>query len=141
MAVFLKDQQFTVTMDGVHSAQHQQISGVPQGSVLSVMLFAVNINSLAKVIYEDIHSSLFVDDLQIFYRGMHIHEIEEKLQSNINRITDWADRNGFRFSSSKTCCMGFDASRPHVLQPQLQMKGQQIPAVRTVKFLGLHWDQ
>ena len=48
IAVFLKDRQFTVTMNGVHSAKHQQISGVPQGSVLSVALFAVKINSLAK---------------------------------------------------------------------------------------------
>ena len=66
IAVFLKDRHFTVTMNSVHSVQHQQISGVPQGSVLSVMLFAVKINSLAKVIDDDVHSSLFVDDLQIF---------------------------------------------------------------------------
>ena len=42
---------------------HMQKEGVPQGSVLSVTLFALAINGITSVIPPDVLSTLFVDDL------------------------------------------------------------------------------
>ena len=67
--------------------------------------------------------------------------LAQRTLNNNNNNNNNNNRNGFRFSSSKTCCMDFYPSRPHALQPELQMKCKRISAVRTVKFLGLHWDQ
>ena len=39
--------------------------GIPQGSILSVTLFILNINSISNVIPSSVEKSLFVDDFSI----------------------------------------------------------------------------
>ena len=47
---FLMDRKFQVRVQNYVSAVYQQINGVPQGSILSVTLFAIKINSVARLI-------------------------------------------------------------------------------------------
>ena len=64
---FMKKWRFQLTIDWIKSEKQEQKMGVPQGSMLSVTLFAIRINAIAAVILQDIHNSLFLDDLQIAY--------------------------------------------------------------------------
>ena len=137
---FLSERRFKVLVNRSLSREHHQIAGIPQGSILSITLFAMKINSIASIIDRDVHSSLFVDDLQIGYRAVTVNEINLKLQDNINRIANWAEENGFKFSPTKTNCMIFDSKRAAVMKPELQINDSAIPVVETAKFLGLHWD-
>ena len=57
---------------------HSQEAGVPQGSILSVTLFSLKINSSVSYLLPDIKCSLYVDDLAIYYSSM--PSIERKLQ-------------------------------------------------------------
>ena len=34
-----------------------------------------------------------------------MHTVERQLQQNLNNIRDWATKNGFKFSKSKTVCI------------------------------------
>ena len=49
-------------MGSTYSDLHEQEMGVPQGSILSVTLFILKINSIADVILSSFEKSLFVDD-------------------------------------------------------------------------------
>ena len=94
--------------------------GVPQGSILSVTLFVLKINQLAGIISEDVLRSLFVDDFQICYRTQSMELLERHIQENLDRISVWAEMNGFKFSVDKTVCVHFwkyKGSR----HPQLKM--------------------
>ena len=84
-----------------------QEEGVPQGSILSVTLFIIKINSLAECIKKGIDSSLFVEDFGLCYRGQNVDVIERQLQQCINKVQDWADDNGFKFSGNKNCMCTF----------------------------------
>ena len=64
--------------------------GVPQGSILSVTLFAIKINALAATIPQDIYKSVFVDDGQIAFSDWNTATINQKLQGGINKIKSWA---------------------------------------------------
>ena len=86
---------------------YDQEMGVPQGSILSVTLFIVKINSITSCIRNGVDKSLFVDDFGVSYRSKHMHAIERQLQLHLNRKEDWADNNGFKFSQSKTVCVHF----------------------------------
>ena len=68
-------------------------------------LFAMKINFLATIIPSDVFSSMFVDDVLISasdYQDV----VEKKLQYIIDKISEWAEFNGFLFLS-KTTMMEF----------------------------------
>jgi hypothetical protein len=81
--------------------------GVPQGSILSVTLFVLKINTIVNRLPPGVRGSLFVDDFLICYRSKNMQSIERILQGCLHEIEMWANKNGFRFSQSKTVCMHF----------------------------------
>ena len=91
---FLKERRFRVSISNVLSYERKQESGVPQGSILSVTLFAVKVNSFDAVIPNNINTSLFVDDLQISCSGNTVSEAETNIQRVLDDIYRWATRNG-----------------------------------------------
>ena len=68
--------------------------GVPQGSILSVALFIVLINSITRCIRIGVDKFLFVDHFGDSYRSKHMQAIEMQLKLHLIRIKDWADNNG-----------------------------------------------
>lgn len=138
---FLKDRCFQVKLDEQMSTTKLLETGTPQGSTLSVTLFAIKINSLAKEIPEEVFSSLFVDDLLIAYADHDLKKVQNTLQRTIDKVSTWARRNGSRFSQTKTNTMHFYQGTEPVITPDLYMEGTLIPSTESTKFLGLHWDR
>ena len=62
---FLSDRDFKVHLGSVYSNVHEQEMGIPQGSIISVTLFILKINSIADVIPSSFKMALFVDDFSI----------------------------------------------------------------------------
>jgi hypothetical protein len=108
---------------------YKQEMGVPQGSILSVTLFVLKINSTVNCLPPGVRGCLFVDDFLICYRSKNMQSIERVLQGCLHKIEMWADNNGFRFSQSKTVCMHF--STKHLLHrnPCLKIYNSEIPVV------------
>ena len=127
-------------MGNVLSEAYPLDDGVPQGSILSVMLFAVAINDVIGVLPAGVHSSLYVDDLCISFSAARMPLIERKLQLAINRVSGWADRRGFRFSASKTVAMHFCRKRGVYPDPDLYLGNRRLSCVETTRYLGLVFD-
>ena len=107
IANVLKDRSFKVRMGSTFSDSHPQEMGVPQGNILSVILFSVKINSITQCLKPGVDCSLYVDDFQICYRSS----------------TD----NGFRLSKTKTLCMYICQKRGLHLDPQPFLDKRPIP--------------
>ena len=137
---FLKIRRFQVQVGAAMSGTHIQEEGVPQGSVLSVTLFALAINGISKVLPPDVKSTLFVDDLSISFAAARMAVAERHLQLSINNIVRWAERNGFKFSPAKTVVMHFCRIRGIHPDPDLFLHGQRISCVHETRFLGLIFD-
>ena len=114
--------------------------GVPQGSILSTTLFNIKINSIMNCLAKT-DGSLYVDDFCMCYRSTSMRTIERHLQQCINRLEDWALKNGFKFSKSKTQCVHFCQLRKIHDDPELYLYGSLIPVVDDFKFLGLIFDR
>ena len=84
--------------------------------------------------------SLYVDDFCMCYRSSSMGTIERHLQQCINRIENWALKNCFKFSKSKTQCVHFCQLRKIHDDPELYLFGSLIPVVDYFKFLGLIFD-
>jgi len=83
---FLQNRHFQVRLGSHISDVFDQEMGVPQGSILSVTLFAVKINSIVKSVSPGVECSLYVDDFLICYRSKFVHIIERHLQQTLNKL-------------------------------------------------------
>ena len=139
---FLTDRTFRVRINGIVSDEKVQENGIPQGSILSVTLFIVKIDAIARLIPSEVrfHSSLYMDDLQVSYRHSDIRVIQARLQNLLHDIADWTESNGFRFSPAKTKMMHFSNREHAILPPSLYINQNQIESVNEVKFLGVYFD-
>lgn len=137
---FLSNRFLRVRVGDMHSDALLLEDGVPQGSILSVTLFAVAINSVISVLPEGVRGSLYVDDLSISVSGSRMSLIERKLQLALNRISTWAETQGFRFSQTKTVAMHFCRLHGVHPDPDLYFYGRRISCVEETRFLGLIFD-
>ena len=137
---FLSDRHFQVKSGSTFSNSYLQENGVPQGSILSPMLFNLKINNIMKSVTNNVNASLFVDDFAVYIEGKHLKHLERFMQLCINKIQKWVAENGFRFSISKTTCVHFHKQRIYT-EPTLHLDGQAIPVKDEVKFLGLIFDR
>ena len=138
---FLENRQFRVRVGSTLSDQFFQESGVPQGSILSVTLFNLKINSIVSCTRPGTESSLYVDDFLACVRSQQMRSIERQLQLCLNNLQKWADENGFKFSQSKTVCIHFCNKRHLHPDPLLLLNTQPIPVVNETKFLGVTFDR
>ena len=138
---FLENRNFRVRLGSTISDPFGQEMGVPQGSILSVTLFSLKINSLAKILNKDVEGSLYVDDFLMSYRAKSTRTCERQLQYCLHKIEKWCTENGFRFSTAKTVGVHFHRKRGVLPEPNLTLNGNKIRVVRETKFLGVIFDQ
>ena len=138
---FLSDRFIKVRVGNHISKPFPQEEGVPQGSVLSVTLFAVAINEILENIPPPVKGSLFVDDLALYCTGYDAASTSRFMQKAINSVCRWANDHGFRFSESKTVAVRFCRRRIKEVIPTLTINDIILPYSTEVKFLGMVFDE
>lgn len=138
---FLENRSFRVIIGNTYSPLFTQENGIPQGSVLSVTLFLIAINTIQYAFPEGVKRISFADDVAAIYHGKSMRSIESQLQLTLNRLSEWSKTTGFRFSVSKTKVMHFCRKTSCTIDPILLLNGCELEVVDTHKFLGMHLDR
>ncbi|KAG5860668.1 hypothetical protein JTB14_003373 [Gonioctena quinquepunctata] len=138
---FLRYREFQVRNGSYYSQPYILENGVPQGSTLSVLIFAIAINSIIEDLNPDIGRCLYVDDLTIYYSAASMTVIENTLQMAIDTLSQKAEHLGWKFSVTKTSCVHFCRLRSPHIGPELKLYGQNLQCKETTKFLGLIFDE
>ena len=95
---FLKQRKQRVVVDGIQSDLATVDSGVPQGTVLGLILFLLHINDLPSVISSKVR--LFADDCLV-YREIKSRQDQNDLQKDLNLLETWGSTLGMRFTAAK----------------------------------------
>lgn len=147
IADFLTDRKFHVKIGEKISDQFSQDMGVPQGSVLSVILFLIAINTVSRIVSHYLRYSLYVDDMRVsipVFSG-DWSRASRRMQVFLDKLVRWCKETGFRFSEEKTVVMIFHripglAAEPN---PKLYLydRAKPLKIVLEKRFLGLVWDR
>ncbi|CAH2087481.1 unnamed protein product [Euphydryas editha] len=142
---YLFGRQQCVKTNDVASDWLDLTAGVPQGGVISPLLFSIFINNISKVISSPFH--LYADDLQIYrHFGLtELHECIVALNSDLDEVQSWANSFGLIVNPNKSQCIIIGSSRLRCKIdwnsiPQLKFTGVAIPYSNRVKNLGLIMD-
>ena len=79
-------------------------NGVPQGSVLGPLLFAVLVSDISKVIDHGKYH-MYADDTQLYYhcKISEINDQIEKINLDLKAVASFSDKNCLKLSSKKDC--------------------------------------
>ncbi len=138
---FLFNRSFRVRVGDRLSRSHPLENGIPQGSVLTVTLFAIAINDIASTVREPVKASLFVDDFAIFCSSSSISVIQRQLQIVLNKLHERSISTGFKFSASKCTCLHVCRIYHLHSNPVLYLGGNHLPFAESTRFLGLTFDK
>lgn len=136
---FLHNRSIKVKVGDKYSERRYLQNGVPQGSILSVTLFLVAINSVTKIVESPVKASLFADDIAIYLKGKNLYSTSKIMQKTIDSLVAWSDTTGFKFSASKTRCVLFSKRTPNIA-PVLKMFEHNLQFVESTRFLGVTFD-
>ena len=64
--------------------------GVPQGSILGLLLFTLCINSLPSIVSNG-KFNLYTDDTALFYAGKSVDDIGEKVIADMGKVAVWME--------------------------------------------------
>ena len=104
---YLSGRTFIVKANNLYSEVGSIYKGVPQGSSLGPLLFAIFINDLPFLFdHADTKILLYADDIKLF-KIIHDYEDSSELQKGIDTVYNWSLRNKqCRFSLRASNCNG-----------------------------------
>ena len=115
--------------------------GVPQGSVLGLLLFLIYINDLNRAVTFS-YIQHFADDTNIIYRHKSLRKINQRINYDLRNIAEWLRANRIALNTDKTRTVLFRAPRKHLTRKMnFRISGQRIKVKTCAKYLGIIIDE
>ncbi|KAK2723435.1 hypothetical protein QYM36_001939 [Artemia franciscana] len=122
----------------VISDKIQFTKGVPQGCVLSPLLFNL---VLADFPFKNVDGQIFADDIGSWAKGRTPEEAQKTIKISVIEAVNWAKLNKMVFSN-KTVAMIFNANKRNDLQRlEIDVDSLHIPLVNHTRNLGVKFKE
>lgn len=128
---------FMRTQDGA-CHDHHLPCGVPQGGVLSPLLFSVVLAALPQLLPKNVHISIYANDICLWTSGVQMPALQRRIQNALDVTERFFTERGMDISSEKTVFLPF--TRKKVKTFQLTLNTQRIKRVSHHRFLGVIID-
>ncbi|XP_077514883.1 uncharacterized protein LOC144125401 [Amblyomma americanum] len=145
---FLRDRTSCVRAGGATSTPQALTRGVPQGSVLSPMLFNLVMAQLPTCLPDGlklpVRIAIYADDIALWCRGPRRQrdQVIKNVQRAITRVGSYLERVGLQLSPTKSEAMLLNirpGARPG--KTYLSVAGRELPWRHSCRYLGLLIDR
>ena len=139
---FLRNRQSRVEFDGTSGRYKKFAQGLPQGSVLSPILFLFYINSVRNVIPEGVNVSMYADDVAVWAQDAKKERAAAKVEVAIQAISRWSADSKLSLNAGK-CEISFFSTDPREASwaPQVRLGGAELRYEPAPRFLGVTFDR
>ncbi len=118
----------------------ETICGVPQGSNLGPLLFLIYINDLPNA-SDILNFRLFADDTKIYFISDSLYEIQDKIDTEFPKVSDWFNSNKLSLNIKKTHYVLYKPlNKQEPLTLTLILNNELILRKDHAKYLGLYFD-
>ena len=116
--------------------------GLPQGAVLSPLLFITYSNDLLDSFDDATLVSAFADDLALACKGRRKEDVEMRMQPEVDKVAEWSGKNFLKLNATK-CEVSFftmDSAEAR-WQPTVSIGECRLRCNPTPTFLGVTYDR
>lgn len=139
LASFLEGRKFRAKYgNNTYSEMRRLDCGVPQGSVLSPILYAIFVSDMPKP--KDVELALYADDTAILSSSRQVEVIGKRLQAALNEIQNWFERWRIGVNPEKSVAVIF-SKKKKMPESKLSMFNTVIPWGTEAKYLGVTLDK
>ena len=126
-----------VAVGGAISKPLQLESGVPQGAILSPLLFLVYMNDIGHAT-SSASVNLFADDTSLFTAAKSETDLQSHLQTAVTELSEWYNKWALKINQAKSALLILCGRRRAVPSLSVAVNGSVIPQVACHKHLGVH---
>ena len=137
MIDYLNERTFQVRIGTCLSENRKFKSGVPQGAILSPILFNIMLSDIPEM--KQINIYCYADDITISCSGPNLKEVKQTIQKYINLLSEYFQKWGMSVSEDKTKMQIFTKNK-NPSTCTIKLKNKTIPLVKNKKLLGLIID-
>ena len=139
---FLDSRSFTVNLNGCSSNKYKISAGVPQGAVLSPLLFAIYINDIpSKYVKNSKYSLLFADDLVSYFIFKSNKSVERTINNYLKDLENWLSKWRLLMAPQKCNYIIFKNNARVKENFKINLFKTELEEVKNLTFLGLRFDQ
>ncbi|GIX87110.1 probable RNA-directed DNA polymerase from transposon X-element [Caerostris extrusa] len=139
---FLRGRKFSVRFNGARSKSHRLWAGVPQGSVLSPLLFPIYMNTIHSHIHSDTRIACYANDIAIWHTHRDITTSQKALNVTLKNIAIWAKDLKLYIKADKTNYLVFSTDRKHrsIFNLDIKINDSPIKRIEFSTYLGITMD-
>ena len=134
---YLMDRSVRVRVGTVLSGERRLHCGLPQGAVLSPLLFNVMMYDLPTA--GTVEAYTYADDITLVCSARSLEGARSEVQRSLDVLDQWCTRWGLRVSASKSCYQVYSRKK-FFLPLALRLSGQFLRSEQTQRVLGVHFD-
>ena len=139
---FFQNRQAQVKFSGVLSKSRIFKQGLPQGSVLSPVLFLFYINQLAKILPHGTINSLFADDVSALAIENTKEQAEATAQRTVDVVSDWSQDWKVQINARKSEASFFSTWNMEAnWLPEILVGVELVRKERNPQLLGVYLDR
>jgi len=138
LASYLQGRQQYTVIDGCASATLNITQGVPQGSSLGPLLFALYRNDLPST--TKLTPPLFADDAVLSISGNNSTELQSIVNTELEKVNEWLHFKKLSLNYSKTTYMIASRKNNQLTDFNVKINDKTITRTTCVKYLGVFID-
>ena len=114
--------------------------GVPQGGVLSPLLYIIYVTSIVNNLHKSVAISQFADDICLYVKSKSVKWAKNIIEKAVDTVASNLNTLGLELAPEKTKLLHFNKNHIPPGEVKIKVKDCEIKSSETVKFLGIHFD-